>query len=92
VVESFRCKESEKLWETGHSRKFRSIAKVAKRKLMMLNSAADLRDLKAPSNDHLETLKNDRKGQHSIRINKQYRVCFIFRKGNALNVKNCDYH
>jgi proteic killer suppression protein len=92
VIESFRSKETEKLWQTGSSRKFGSITKAATRKLMMLNNATDLRDLKAPPGNHLEVLKDDRKGEHSIRINDQYRVCFIFRKGNAHDVEITDYH
>jgi toxin HigB-1 len=92
VIESFRCKETEKLWQTGQSRKFGSIAQVAKRKLMMLNNAVDLRDLKAPPGNQLEALKDNRKGQHAIRINDQYRVCFIFREGNAHHVEIVDYH
>jgi toxin HigB-1 len=92
VIDSFRCKETEKLWQTGRSRKFGSIAQVAKRKLMMLNNAADLRDLKVPPGNQLEALKDERKGQHSIRINDQYRVCFIFKEGNAYNVEIVDYH
>ena len=59
---------------------------------MMLNNAADLRDLKAPPGNKLEALKNERKGQHAIRINDQYRVCFIFREGNAHHVEIVDYH
>jgi toxin HigB-1 len=59
---------------------------------MMLNNATDLRDLKAPPGNHLEALKDDRKGEHSIRINDQYGVCFIFRKGNAHDVEITDYH
>jgi toxin HigB-1 len=92
VIESFRSKETEKLWQTGSSRKFESITKAATRKLMMLNNATDLRDLKAPPGNHLEALKDDRKGEHSIRINDQYGVCFIFRKGNAHDVEITDYH
>jgi proteic killer suppression protein len=92
VIESFRCKETEKLWQTGQSGKFGSIAQVAKRKLMMLNSAADLRDLKVPPGNKLEALKDERKGQHAIRINDQYRVCFIFSEGNAHHVEIVDYH
>jgi toxin HigB-1 len=92
VIESFQCKETEKLWQTGRSRKFGSIAQVAKRKLVMLNNAADLRDLKVPPGNHLEALKDDRKGQHSIRINDQFRVCFIFKEGNAHHVEITDFH
>jgi toxin HigB-1 len=92
VIASFHCKETEKLWWTGKSRKFVAVANVAKRKLMMLNNATDLHDLKAPPGNHLEALKEDRIGQHAIRINDQFRVCFVFRKGNAYNVEIINYH
>jgi toxin HigB-1 len=59
---------------------------------MMLNNAADLRDLKVPPGNQLELLKDDRAGQYSIRINDQYRVCFIFREGSAYDVEITDYH
>jgi proteic killer suppression protein len=58
----------------------------------MLNNAADLRDLKSPPGNQLEALKDERKGQHSVRINRQYRVCFIWKEGNAHNVEIVDYH
>lgn len=92
MIENFRCKETEKLWQTGRSRKFVLITQVAKRKLVMLNNAADLRDLKSPPGNQLEALKDERKGQHSVRINRQYRVCFIWKEGNAHNVEIVDYH
>jgi toxin HigB-1 len=92
VIDSFRCKETEKLWWTGKSRKFVAIAKVAKRKLVMLNNAVDLRDLKSASANQLEALKGDRVGQHAIRINRQFRLCFVFRRGDAYDVEIVDYH
>jgi proteic killer suppression protein len=92
VIESFRCKDTEKLWKAGSSRKFGSIAKVAIRKLLMLNNAADLRDLFAPPGNQLEGLKGKRAGQHSIRINDQYRICFNFKEGKAYHVEITDYH
>jgi toxin HigB-1 len=72
----FRDDETETLFKTGHSRKFSSIGKVAKRKLDAVNAAVALNDLQVPPGNRLETLKGDREGQHSIRVNDQYRACF----------------
>ena len=76
----------------GCHRKWRNFARVAKRKLAMVHGAEKLSDLKAPPNNKLEKLKEDRKGQHSIRINDQYRVCFVWRDGDAHQVEITDYH
>jgi proteic killer suppression protein len=92
VIVSFRSKETEQLWREGQSRKFYSIAKIALRKLLMLNNAHELRDLSAPPSNRLEKLKADRAGQYSIRINDQYRICFHFHEGEAHNVEIVDYH
>ncbi len=69
-----------------------SLWKVAQRKLDLLDSAASLQDLRIPPANHLERLTGQRKGQHSIRVNDQYRVCFIWRDGNAFEVEIVDYH
>ena len=69
-----------------------SFARVACRKLLLIDSAQDLHDLKAPPGNRLEALKADRVGQHSIRINDQYRVCFVWRNGDAYQVEIVDYH
>ena len=76
MIVHFRDAETEVLFQTGHSRRFRSIEKFAKRKLDYLDSAADLNDLRVPPGNRLEALKGDRAGEHSIRVNDQYRVCF----------------
>jgi proteic killer suppression protein len=92
MIHSFRSKETEELWKEEKSLKFGTIAKVALRKLIMLNNAHELRDLSATPSNRLEKLKGDRTGQHSIRINDQYRICFNFEEGNAYNVEITDYH
>jgi len=93
MIKSFRCRETQKIFELEGSRKIAStIQKVALRKLEMLNYAAELNDLKVPPENRLEALKGHRKGQHSIRINKQWRVCFLWRGGNAYHVEIVDYH
>jgi len=65
---------------------------VALRKLLALNAARELRDLRAPPGNELEMLKGDRTGQHSIRVNKQFRICFVWKDGNAEDVEIVDYH
>jgi toxin HigB-1 len=76
VVKSFRSADTQALFETGKSKRFGVIIKVATRKLTQLDAAATLEFLKSPPGNHLEALKGDRKGQHSIRINDQWRICF----------------
>jgi len=93
VIESFKCKETEKIYNRQFSRKFPTdIQRVALRKLRMLNRAMMLQDLKVPPGNKLEELKGKRKGQHSIRINNQWRVCFIWKENNAYEVEIIDYH
>lgn len=93
MIQSFRCKEAERLYNREPSRKLpHDIQRVALRKLVMLASAHDVRDLKVPPGNQLEELRDDRKGQHSIRINKQWRVCFKWHAGNAHEVEIVDYH
>jgi toxin HigB-1 len=92
VIRSFRCKETEKLFERWRNRKFGSIETVARRKLRMLDDAGRLEDMAAVPGNRLETLGGDRKGQHSIRINDQWRICFIWRQGAAESVEIVDYH
>ena len=90
MIRSFACRETEHLYLTGKSRKFQSCAKAALRKLDQLQVAVDLNDLRIPPGNHLEALWGDRAGQHSIRINDQWRVCF--RCENAFDVEIVDYH
>ena len=92
MIQSFACKDTEALYVTGRSRRFAAIAAVATRKLQMLTDACTLDDLKSPPGNRLEALRADRIGQHSIRINDQWRLCFEWRDGHAWNVEIVDYH
>lgn len=91
VIRSFRDAETEKIWRQEFSKRFRGIEKPALRKLVQIARAATLRDLALPGNN-MEKLEGDRKGQYSIRINDQYRVCFAWQEGDALSVEITDYH
>jgi proteic killer suppression protein len=91
VIRSFRDKATRALFEGTPTARFRSIASVATRKLDMLDAAASLQDLRLPPGNRLEALKGDRSGQHSIRINDQWRICFVWREG-AEDVEIVDYH
>lgn len=90
MIRSFRDKETEAIFNGQPVRKFQNIAMVARRKLRSLHQARSLRDLSLPGN-RLESLKCDRLGQHSIRINDQYRVCFVWDRGDARDVEIVDY-
>jgi proteic killer suppression protein len=93
VINSFKCKETEKIFNRQYSQKFATeIQRAALRKLRMLNRAMVLQDLKVPPGNRLEELRGKRKGQHSIRINDQWRVCFIWHENNACEVEIVDYH
>jgi toxin HigB-1 len=92
VIKSFRSRETEQLHNREAVRDFRSIERVALRKLRQLDAAVRLSDLASPPGNHLEALRADRKGQHSIRINDQWRICFIWRDGDAYEVEITDYH
>ena len=92
MIRSFRCKETEKLFHRQQSRRFGNIGTVARRKIRMLDDAEKLEDMAAVPGNRLEALGGDRKGQHSIRINDQWRICFIWRKGAAESVEIVDYH
>ncbi|NWG30946.1 MAG: type II toxin-antitoxin system RelE/ParE family toxin [Rhodocyclaceae bacterium] len=92
MIRSFNCAETEKLFCGQRSRRFANIAAVAMRKLQMIDAAASLEFLRVPPQNRLEQLKGDRKGQWSIRINDQFRVCFEWRDGHAWRVEIVDYH
>jgi len=93
MLASFRDRFTEQFWRTGHSRRFGSnLSRVARRKLAQLHFATTLNDLRAPSGNRLKALSGDRLGQHSIRINDQWRVCFVWREGNTYEVEITDYH
>ena len=93
MIRDFADKEAEKIWEGTPSRRLPGeIQKVARRKLRMLNNASSLDDLGIPPANRLEALKGDRKGQHSIRINDQWRICSRWQDGDAHGVEILDYH
>ena len=92
MIQSFKTKATERLWHGEQGRQFAGFANVAVRKLDMLNVAAALSDLKAPPGNQLEALKGDRKGQHSIRINRQWRICFVWTANGPADVEIVDYH
>ena len=89
---SFSSVETEALFRSGRSRRFGSIATVALRKLDMLAATAVLEDLRSPPGNRLEALKGDRKGQHSIRVNDQFRICFTWTSSGPRDVGIVDYH
>jgi proteic killer suppression protein len=93
VIQSFRDAQTREFWETGKSKRIpANLRSVARRKLQMLDAATQLDDLKVPPGNRLHPLLRDRKGQHAIRINDQFRVCFIWRNGHAYEVEITDYH
>ena len=93
MIRSFADKEAESVWSGMQSKRLPAdIQNVARRKLRMLNNASTLVDLRVPPANRLEALKTDRKGQHSIRINDQWRICFRWREGDAHDVEIVDYH
>jgi proteic killer suppression protein len=93
VIRNFADKEAGKIWRGTPSRRLPpDIQRVARRKLRMLNSANSLEDLRVPPANRLEALKGGRKGQHSIRINDQWSICFHWKDGDAHDVEIVDYH
>lgn len=92
MIRTFRNKETEKIFLRQFSKKFQGIAHVAKRKLNHLNAATSLLDLAVIPGNQLEALKSDRAGRHSIRINDQFRICFLWKDGDAYEVEIVDYH
>jgi proteic killer suppression protein len=93
MIQSFACADTERLFRRGRPRRFpQNVHRVAFRKLRMVHRALTLRDLSVPPGNRLEALKGARKGQHSIRVNDQFRICFIWRSGDAYEVEIVDYH
>jgi proteic killer suppression protein len=93
MIKSFQDPDTQELWETGKSRRIPStIRMTALKKLAILHWATDLIDLSVPGGNRLEALRENRKGQHSIRINDQYRLCFVWKHGDAFEVEIADYH
>jgi proteic killer suppression protein len=93
MTKSFKCKETEKIYNRLFSQRLpHDIQKIAINKLWILDAATSLEDLQVPPSNRLESLKGNRKGQHSIRINQQWRICFKWHDGNSYNVEIVDYH
>jgi proteic killer suppression protein len=93
MIESFKCRETEKIFHRQFSKKLpHNIQKIAFRKLRMLNRSSTVQDLRIPPANKLEALSGNRKEQHSIRINDQWRICFKWQNGNAYDVEIIDYH
>lgn len=92
MIKSFRCPDTQALFETGKSRRWSNILSVAERKLTQLNAAVTLDFLRSPPGNRLEALQGDRAGQHSIRINDQWRVCFRWTNEGPEDVEIVDYH
>jgi len=93
MIASFRDKETERLWLSGKSRRLPADLRLrAFKKLAILNAAVTLDNLRVPPGNQLEPLRGSRSGRHSIRVNDQYRACFVWRGGNAFEVEIVDYH
>ena len=92
MIRPFRGKDTQALFNGERVRRFQAVARIAQRKLMQLHAAHELRDLAIFPGNRLEALTRDRKDQHSIRINDQYRICFVWRDGDAYDVEVTDYH
>ena len=94
MIRSFADRRTKQFWETGKSKGMppANLRRISLRKLVILNDAAELGDLEVPPGNRLEMLAGGRKGQCSIRINEQFRVCFVWRDGNAHDVEIVDYH
>jgi toxin HigB-1 len=92
MIQSFKCKDTGALFNGRNVPRFRNVERQARRKLLMLNAAPELASLKVPPGNHLEALVGNRKGQHSIRINDQWRLCFVWQANGAAMVEIVDYH
>lgn len=94
VLKTFADQGTKDFWDTGKSQRMppANLRKASRKKLAMLHSATKLEDLRIPPGNRLEELRHDRKGQHSIAINQQFRVCFVWRNGDAYDVEITDYH
>ena len=92
MIKSFRSPDAEALFQDRQVARFRAIERPARRKLLYLSQARSLQDLLVPPGNRLEALKGDRRGQHSIRVNEQWRICFRWHVGHAYDVEIVDYH
>jgi proteic killer suppression protein len=92
MIQSFKDKDAKELYETGSNKRWRVIQTVALRKLDQIEASISLSDLRFPPGNQLEALKRDRSGQHSIRINDQFRICFVWKIDGAHAVEITDYH
>jgi toxin HigB-1 len=92
VIKGFRCADTQALFETGKSKRFYNIAKIATRKLAQLDAANTLEFLRSPPGNRLEALAGDRKGQYSIRVNDQFRLCFRWTTEGPIAIEIVDYH
>jgi toxin HigB-1 len=92
MIKGFHCAETQALFETGKSKRFSNVAKVATRKLAQLDAASTLEFLRSPPGNRLEALAGDRKGQYSIRVNDQFRLCFRWTDEGPTDVEMVDYH
>lgn len=93
MIRSFKCKETEKIWNEDFSKKFhKNIQKKALNKMRLLDASNDINDLRIPPGNRLEELSGNRYGQYSIRVNEQWRICFVWNNCNAEQVEIVDYH
>ena len=92
MIRSFACRDTELLFQSHAVRRFREIERMARRKLLQIHAASQLPSLRIPPGNHLKQLQGKRKGQYSIRINDQWRICFRWKDGDAIDVEIVDYH
>ena len=92
MIRSFRSKDAELIFQGRHSKRFNRLASIIERKLVQIQAAVELSDISIFPGNHLEVLRRNRAGQYSIRINDQYRICFVWREGDAYEVEVIDYH
>jgi proteic killer suppression protein len=92
MIQSFKCNDTQALYEGTIPARFKAFARVAERKLTLLDAAQTLAALRAPPGNRLEALKGNRKGQHSIRVNEQWRLCFTWTAAGPVDVEIVDYH
>lgn len=92
MIRTFACRGTELLFQSRAVRRFKGIERIARRKLLQLHAASQLASLRIPPGNHLEQLQGKRKGQHSIRVNAQWRICFRWQGDSAFDVEIVDYH